>query len=101
MGGVSRRRQEIRTRPFGGMNRDFQEASPTARIGGFVGHTVGWNADPSVDNMLKITGDGRKAALDMRLVNPVEEPDGETTLMLAVQRIKNVRVRDGGLFRCL
>ena len=25
--------------------------------------------DPSVDNMLKITGDGRKAALDMRLVD--------------------------------
>ena len=27
--------------------------------------------DPKVDNMLKITGDGRKAALDMRLVDPV------------------------------
>jgi N12 class adenine-specific DNA methylase len=26
--------------------------------------------DPRVDNMLKITGDGRKAALDMRLVDP-------------------------------
>ena len=26
--------------------------------------------DPRVDNMLKITGDGRKAALDMRLVGP-------------------------------
>jgi N12 class adenine-specific DNA methylase len=26
--------------------------------------------DPSVDNMLKITSDGRKAALDMRLVDP-------------------------------
>ena len=45
--------------------------------------------DPSVDNMLKITGDGRKAALDMRLVNPVDEPDGETKLALAVQRIKD------------
>jgi N12 class adenine-specific DNA methylase len=30
--------------------------------------------DPRVDNMLKITGEGRKAALDMRLVDP------ETTL---------------------
>ncbi len=30
--------------------------------------------DPSVDNMLKITGDGRKAALDMRLVRPDTEP---------------------------
>ena len=26
--------------------------------------------DPAVDNMLKITGEGRKAALDMRLVDP-------------------------------
>ena len=26
------------------------------------------SVDPSVDNMLKITGDGRKAALDMRLI---------------------------------
>ena len=52
--------------------------------------------DPSVDNMLKITGDGRKAALDMRLVNPVEQPDGETKLALAVQRIKNVREQSNG-----
>jgi N12 class adenine-specific DNA methylase len=47
--------------------------------------------DPSVDNMLKITGDGRKAALDMRLVNPANEPDAQTKLALAVQRIKKVR----------
>jgi N12 class adenine-specific DNA methylase len=46
--------------------------------------------DPSVDNMLKITGEGRKAALDMRLVNPFEQPDGDTKLMLAVERIKKV-----------
>ena len=34
------------------------------------------NVDPSVDNMLKITNDGRKLALDMRLVNPLA-PDTE------------------------
>jgi hypothetical protein len=45
--------------------------------------------DPSVDNMLKITGEGRKAALDMRLVGP-EQPDSNTKLMLAVLRIKHV-----------
>jgi len=33
--------------------------------------------DPSVDNMLKITGDGRKAALDMRLVEPFGGPPGD------------------------
>ena len=42
--------------------------------------------DPCVDNMLKITGDGRKAALDMRLVEPAGEPEGETKLDLAVDR---------------
>ena len=46
--------------------------------------------DPSVDNMLKITGDGRKAALDMRLVEPSAWIDGETKLTLAAQRIRNV-----------
>lgn len=34
------------------------------------------NVDPSIDNMLKITNDGRKLALDMRLVNPLT-PDTE------------------------
>ncbi len=46
--------------------------------------------DPSVDNMLKITGDGRKAALDMRLVEAFGEPEPDTKLTLAVQRIKSV-----------
>jgi hypothetical protein len=36
--------------------------------------------DPSVDNMLKITNDGRKLALDQRLVNPMlpDNPDSKT-----------------------
>ena len=34
--------------------------------------------DPSIDNMLKITNDGRKLALDMRLVNPLA-PDSDTS----------------------
>lgn len=36
------------------------------------------NVDPSIDNMLKITNDGRKLALDMRLVNPLA-PDSDTS----------------------
>lgn len=31
--------------------------------------------DPSVDNMLKVTNDGRKLALDMRLINPLAGDD--------------------------
>jgi N12 class adenine-specific DNA methylase len=46
--------------------------------------------DPSIDNMLKITGDGRKAALDMRLIDPFEQPDSDTKLSLAVDRIRGV-----------
>jgi N12 class adenine-specific DNA methylase len=42
--------------------------------------------DPSIDNMLKITGDGRKAALDMRLVDAFAKP-GDTKVMRAVERI--------------
>lgn len=38
--------------------------------------------DPQADNMLLITNDGRKLALDMRLVNPLAEdaPDGKTAV---------------------
>ena len=42
--------------------------------------------DPSIDNMLKITGDGRKAALDMRIIDPCHEP-GDTKVSRAVDRI--------------
>ena len=43
--------------------------------------------DPRTDNMLKITGDGRKAALDMRLVHGLTDPHGDTKLNRAVERI--------------
>jgi N12 class adenine-specific DNA methylase len=43
--------------------------------------------DPSIDNMLKITGDGRKAALDMRLVNPFAEIHGDTKVSRAAAQI--------------
>jgi N12 class adenine-specific DNA methylase len=42
--------------------------------------------DPSIDNMLKITGDGRKAALDMRLVAPFAQP-GDTKISRASESI--------------
>jgi N12 class adenine-specific DNA methylase len=45
--------------------------------------------DPSVDNMLKITGDGRKAALDMRLVDPFAEP-GDTKVGRAIDKIHRI-----------
>lgn len=38
--------------------------------------------DPHVDNMLRITNDGRKLALDMRLINPLaaDDPDGKVAV---------------------
>jgi hypothetical protein len=42
--------------------------------------------DPSVDNMLKITGDGRKAALDMRLVDPFAQTV-DTKVSRAIEKI--------------
>jgi len=44
--------------------------------------------DPSIDNMLKITGDGRKAALDMRIVDPYSSPPYDTKITRAAYRIK-------------
>ncbi len=46
--------------------------------------------DPAVDNMLKITGEGRKAALDMRLIDPDAQPEVETKVERAVARIVSV-----------
>jgi hypothetical protein len=46
--------------------------------------------DPSEDNMLKITSEGRKAALDLRLMKPAapDEPQGKVNL--AVEKIFNI-----------
>lgn len=41
--------------------------------------------DPSIDNMLKITNDGRKLALDQRLINPLL-PDDENSKVSACAR---------------
>ncbi|HEX3747665.1 MAG TPA: DEAD/DEAH box helicase family protein [Bryobacteraceae bacterium] len=70
-------------------------ASPASpELKEFVGTLVeraqklkGGGVDPRRDNMLKITGDGRKAALDMRLVNPYAETEGDTKLSRAVEQV--------------
>ena len=42
----------------------------------------GGGVDPHVDNMLRITNDGRKLALDMRLINPLaaDDPNGKVSV---------------------
>ncbi|MCL2222687.1 MAG: helicase C-terminal domain-containing protein [Oscillospiraceae bacterium] len=39
------------------------------------------NVDPTVDNMLKVTNDGRKLALDQRIINPMlpDDPEGKVS----------------------
>ncbi|MBL9171731.1 MAG: hypothetical protein JNN07_28635, partial [Verrucomicrobiales bacterium] len=46
--------------------------------------------DPRVDNMLRVTSEGRKAALDMRLVRPgsLDEPNGKVNL--AVENVLRI-----------
>jgi hypothetical protein len=46
--------------------------------------------DPREDNMLKITGDGRKAALDMRLVDAQAEPGHDTKVNEAIRTIYRI-----------
>ena len=46
--------------------------------------------DPRDDNMLKITTEGRKAALDIRLVNPDADSNGETKISRAVAKIHEI-----------
>ena len=46
--------------------------------------------DPAMDNMLKITGEGRKAALDLRLVLPDAEPAPLSKVDRAVNRIGKI-----------
>ena len=52
------------------MVRGLAERAEAIRAGG---------VDPRVDNMLRITNDGRKLALDMRLLNPLaaDDPNGK------------------------
>jgi N12 class adenine-specific DNA methylase len=48
------------------------------------------NVDPRVDNMLKITGDGRKAALDLRLVLPDAPDDPASKTNQGVEKIHRI-----------
>ncbi len=48
------------------------------------------SVDPKKDNMLKITSDGRKAALDMRLIDPTIPDDSCSKLNLAIENILRI-----------
>lgn len=48
------------------------------------------NVDPSIDNMLKITSDGRKLGLDPRLIDPSFEDNPDTKLNKCVENVARI-----------
>ena len=48
------------------------------------------NVDPSEDNMLKITSDGRKIGLDQRLMNPLLPDDPDSKLNACVRNVLKI-----------
>lgn len=46
--------------------------------------------DPTVDNMLKVTSDGRKIGLDQRLMNPLLPDDDNSKVNLCVDKVYNI-----------
>ena len=48
------------------------------------------SVDPAVDNMLKITSDGRKLGLDQRLMNPLLPDDPESKLNVCVRNVLRI-----------
>lgn len=72
-------------------------AAATAELKRFVERLVarvekikGGKVDPSEDNMLKVTTDGRKAALDLRLVLPHVREHPDSKINQAVEKIHQV-----------
>ncbi|MGO1740098.1 MAG: helicase-related protein [Actinomycetaceae bacterium] len=61
-----------------------------ADIGERVDQIAARGVDPSVDNMLKVSSDGRRAALDMRLVDPTIAPSGATKVDVAADLVASV-----------
>lgn len=50
----------------------------------------GGSVDPKEDNMLKITNDGRKLALDMRLINPLAPDDEQGKVAVCARNIYRI-----------
>ena len=46
--------------------------------------------DPTQDNMLKITSDGRKIGLDQRLMNPMHPDDPNSKVNLCMENVYNI-----------
>lgn len=50
--------------------------------------------DSSIDNMLKVTNDGRKAALDMRMIDPSYKDEPSSKINMAVDNIYGIWLKN-------
>lgn len=70
---------------------------PTAEVADYI-QAIGERAEavqnkqvpPEEDNMLKISTDGRKAALDIRMVDPSVQPSGPTKIDAVASKVLNI-----------
>ncbi len=95
-------RPELLARPDGVRAPRTLTIDASAQLTEFIGELaaraerVGSRAvDPSEDNMLLIAGDGRAAALDLRLVG-LTPPSGESKLEIAADNIAGIHSRHAG-----
>ena len=63
------------------MIKGLAERAETIRSGG---------VDPHIDNMLRITNDGRKLALDMRLINPLAADDENGKVSVCARNVFDI-----------
>lgn len=69
------------------MVQDLAERAEAVRQG---------SVDPSVDNMLKITSDGRKLALDQRILNPLLGDDPNSKVNACVNNVFEIWKESAG-----
>lgn len=94
---------DLRERPDGQRLPEMVVIPPTREVLSYVADLAeraekiaARAVDPSEDNMLKVSTDGRKAALDIRLVDPGHVPDPGNKLEVAADRIAAIHHTNAG-----
>lgn len=85
---------ELRQRPDGRREPEVVTIAPSIELTDYIAHLgeraeriSGRLVDPEEDNMLYVSTDGRKAALDMRMIDPSSTPVEQTKLEVVADRI--------------
>ncbi len=97
------RTAEMLNLPVPNAVKETVTAKPTPELKAFVDALVkraekirSGSVSPSVDNMLAVTNDGRKAALDMRLVDPLASDAPRSKVNLCAQKVHEVWLQTAG-----